>query len=84
MRFQSEMVTSYPASVAAPFKKLPSITTIDLRAGVSFGRYLAQFRVENVLNEQGIISYSPGSAGVPASANIIRPRSFTLSLSAKF
>jgi outer membrane receptor protein involved in Fe transport len=84
MRFQSEMVTSYPASVAAPFKKLPSIATIDLRAGVSFGRYLAQFRVENVLNEQGIISYSPGSLGVPASANIIRPRSFTLSLSAKF
>src|SRR3546814_9186737 len=34
MRFQSEMFTSYPSSVSAPNVKLPSIGTVDLRAGV--------------------------------------------------
>lgn len=84
LRFQSEMFTSYPSSVTAPNVKLPSIGTVDLRAGVSFRQYLVQFRVDNVLNEFGVINYAPGTPGVPATANINRPRSFTMSLSAKF
>jgi outer membrane receptor protein involved in Fe transport len=84
MRFQSEMYTSYPSSVTAPNVKLPSITTVDLRAGLSFGSYQLQLRVENVLNERGLINYAPGSPGVPATANISRPRTFSLAVSTKF
>jgi outer membrane receptor protein involved in Fe transport len=78
------MYTSYPSSVTAPNVKLPSITTVDLRAGLSFGSYQLQLRVENVLNERGLINYAPGSPGVPATANISRPRTFSLAVSTKF
>ncbi|WP_265312575.1 TonB-dependent receptor [Sphingomonas lycopersici] len=84
LRFQSEWFTSFPGSVVSPDVKLPSIATVDLRAGVSFQRYQVQFRVENVLNEAGLLNYAPGLPGTPATANIIRPRSFTLSLSTRF
>ncbi len=63
MRFPAEMFTSYPSSVTAPNVKLPSIGTVDLRAGVSLRQYLVQFRVDNVLNEFGVINYAPGTPG---------------------
>ncbi|MDT9600594.1 TonB-dependent receptor [Sphingosinicella rhizophila] len=83
-RLQSHTFTSYPSSVTSPNVRLPGITTFDLRASVRYQRYQLQVRAENLFNEKGIISYNPGGGTVPASASLIRPRSFTLSLSAAF
>ncbi|MBY8823410.1 TonB-dependent receptor [Sphingomonas colocasiae] len=84
LRYQSHMFTSYPRSIINPNVRVPGYTTVDLRAGVNFGGYQVQLRAENLFDQGGIINYNPGSPGVPAGANLIRPRSFTLALSARF
>ena len=80
LRFQSDMSNNYPGAppVTQP-KKLPSITTVDLRAGVDFDRYSVQLRVQNLLNEHGILALASDNR-----ATIIPPRSVTLALSANF
>ncbi len=84
LRYQSHMFTSYPRSVISPNFRVPGYATVDLRAGVNFGGYQLQLRAENLFDKAGITNYNPGSPGVPAGANLIRPRSFTLAFSASF
>jgi len=83
LRYQSPTFNSFPASPSYPNVKLPAITTVDLRAGVRFRRYQLQFRVENVFDRNGIINIRT-SPGIPGTATITRPRSFTLSASTDF
>ena len=84
VRMQSHKYTSYPASVSNPNVRLPEVTTVDLRAGIRYQRYQLQLRAENLFDRNGVINYVPAGAGAPAAAYLIRPRSFTLSLSADF
>ncbi len=84
VRMQSHRYTSYPNSVSNPNVRLPEITTVDLRAGVRYQRYQLQLRAENIFDRNGIISYTSAGASAPAEAYLIRPRSFTVSLSADF
>lgn len=80
LRFQSDMPSNYPN--AAPLtqpKKLPSITTLDLRAGVDFDRYSIQLRAQNLLNEHRYLNVGTDNQGT-----VIAPRTFALSLSANF
>ncbi|MBR2173815.1 TonB-dependent receptor [Sphingopyxis sp.] len=80
LRFQSDMMNNYPnASPIAQPKKLPSITTLDLRTGVELERISVQLRAQNILNEFGVTNLSPDNM-----ATVTPPRSFVLAVSAQF
>lgn len=81
IRYQSDRFTSFPGSVVEPNMRLPSSTTIDLRAGVQFRDYQVQFRVENVANRLAVADYNTGS---PSFSYLTRPRTFALSVSSTF
>ncbi|MDT9597378.1 TonB-dependent receptor [Sphingosinicella rhizophila] len=81
IRLQGSKYTSFPGSISSPNIKLPGITTVDLRAGLTYRRYQLQLRAENIFNERGVISYTPN---MPSQAYLIRPRSLILSLSSNF
>lgn len=84
VRMQSHKFTSYPGSVSNPNVRLPDVTTVDLRAGLRYQRFQLQVRAENLFDRNGIINYVSAGPSAPAAAYLIRPRSFTLSLSADF
>jgi outer membrane receptor protein involved in Fe transport len=80
LRFQSDMPNNYPSSSPAlQPKKLPSITTVDLRAGVDFARYSVQLRVQNLLNEHAVTN-----VGADYMATVLPPRRYTVAFSANF
>jgi outer membrane receptor protein involved in Fe transport len=80
LRFQSEAAATYPALNPGPTQTLPEITTLDLRAGATFGgRFTAQVRLDNVFDRLGY-SNIDGSG----SAVVIRPRTLSLTLGANF
>jgi iron complex outermembrane recepter protein len=64
---------------------LPSYWSLDLRTGLEWSRYTVQFRVQNVTNEYGLLSVANApELGFPLTGAIITPRTFTLTVSAKF
>lgn len=89
LRFQSDMPSNYPgaANVAV---KLPSITTLDLRAGLDFASGLSlQVRADNVLNGYGYTTAQsavgiPGFIPAQTTASVTRPRTFSLTATYKF
>ena len=81
LRYQSDRVTSFPGSLTDPNVRLPSNTTIDLRAGLKLRNYQVQFRVENVTDHVTVSSYVTGA---PSYAYLTRPRTFVLSVSTTF
>ncbi len=70
-----------PGSLTDPNVRLPSNTTIDLRAGLKLRNYQIQFRVENVANHVTVSSYVTGS---PSYAYLTRPRTFVFAVSTTF
>ncbi|QTH23930.1 TonB-dependent receptor [Rhizorhabdus wittichii] len=80
-RYQSDRVTSFPGSLSDPNIRLPGRTTFDLRAGVSYRTYQFQLRAENITDRKGIANYM---SGAPASSYLMRPRSFSISMSTTF
>lgn len=88
LRYEAQRPTSYPASALNVNIDLPSITTVDLRAGIRFNNYTLQLRAENLLDKNGLTASQtsrlfPGQV-VPSVATIIRPRTVTLSVSTQF
>jgi iron complex outermembrane receptor protein len=69
-------------SLAPMRHDLPSYTSIDLRAGLTFGAVDLQLFVHNVSDERGELSAQTGS-GQPSVA-IMRPRTYGLSLRTQF
>ena len=67
---------------------LPGFATLDLRAGVDFARFTLQVRAENLFNKLAYTSANTNRifAGqvLPTQVAVIRPRSFVVSVSAKF
>ena len=86
LRLQSAIPSSFPGSLVDRNVKLPSINTLDLRVGVQYQRFNLQLRAENIFDRNGVSSYVAGTGTpfTPTPAFLIRPRSFTLSLSANF
>lgn len=79
LRFQSDMPATYPALDPSRQQKLPDITTVDLRASVTFDeRFTAQLRVDNLFDKLGFTNVTIDGASV------IRPRTVSLGLSTKF
>lgn len=84
LRYESKKFTAYPASRPDVNVRLPSITTVDLRAGLRHGNYHLQFRAENIFDRNGVINSLTTGATLPSNATIIRPRTFILAASAEF
>lgn len=88
LRFRSDMPSSFPGAASDPSLKIPSLTTLDLRASVNFGRYSVQFRAENVTNTFGYSTVSNSrlyaSQVVPTIGTVIQPRTFTIGATAAF
>jgi outer membrane receptor protein involved in Fe transport len=86
LRFASDSVVSFDASPSLRQYRLPSYETVDLRAGLSFGRVDAQFYVQNLFDTHGQLAGQTilSQLGGPAQVLILRPRTFGMRLSTRF
>lgn len=88
LRFRSDLPSSFPGAVTDPSVKIPSVTTVDLRASVKFSRFDLQVRAENILNAYGFTTAATpklsATQTVPTSATVIRPRTLAVSLATRF
>ncbi len=79
LRFQSDMPATFPALDPSLQNKLPEVTTLDLRASVTFDeRFTVQLRADNLFDKIGFTNV--GTDG----GFVIRPRTVTLGASTKF
>jgi iron complex outermembrane receptor protein len=68
-----------------PHTKLPSYNTTNLRTGVRWERWTAEVYAKNVADARGLTGYSnSGTPNLGGSVGIIQPRTFGVTLSAKF
>jgi len=77
LRFQSDMPNAFGVQTGS--QHLPEITTVDLRAGIDFGRYSIDARVANLTNRLAILTVAPGNE-----ATVMRPRTVTIGAGVKF
>lgn len=84
LRYEAKKFTAYPGSRPDVNVRLPSITTVDLRAGLRHGNFHLQLRAENIFDRNGLINSLTTGAALPSNATIIRPRTFVLAASADF
>ena len=88
VRWQSKMHSGYPSDPLNTDIIVPGYATADVRGDITLGRWTWQARVENVFDKFGYTSLAVNHvyAGQnnPSSGTVIRPRTFTLSLSTKF
>lgn len=88
LRYQSDMPNGYAGDRLNTGITLPGFATLDLRAGVDFARFTLQVRAENLFNKLAYTSANTNRifAGqvLPTQVAVIRPRSFVVSVSAKF
>ena len=85
--YVGDRYASFSSSPLATRSKLPSYTTLGLQAGLEFSGWTATAFVHNLTDELGILSAEPeiasGATGVYI-LNVIRPRTFGLSLTKEF
>jgi len=91
--YQGKRISGFPGADANPGVWIPSYQTLDFRTGVHWGtqrRYEVQARVANLTNEHGyssLVNWRLGSfvsPNPPSWAATIPPRTYVLSVSAKF
>jgi outer membrane receptor protein involved in Fe transport len=86
-RFVGARFGSFDASQGVPQYRLPSYSTVDLRAGVSLPRGTRlELYVQNVTDRPAELNAltQTALAGGPAEVNILQPRTVGLSISTKF
>jgi outer membrane receptor protein involved in Fe transport len=83
LRYTSANPANWLAITPVPQQYLPAYTTLDLRAGVLFGKYSVQFRIENVTNAIGYTT-DMTPLTVLGQGVVIRPRMYALNFSANF
>lgn len=87
VRYQGDIVSSYPGAPLDINTRLSDYTTLDLRSGLKMGNYSADFRIANVTNTYARTGYHRNDVGTgtaPGEAYLLRPRTFSVSLSAQF
>lgn len=88
VHFRADMPSSFPGATSDPNIQIPSLATVDLRAGVTFGRFGVQVRADNVFNAYGFSSASTprlyAGQQVPTGITVIRPRTLSLAITAGF
>jgi outer membrane receptor protein involved in Fe transport len=75
-----------PVFVPVPQRRIPAYTTVDLRAGLDFGRFTLEGYVRNLTNARGITSLSDAT-GIPHGgilAAYIQPRTIGFTLGTNF
>lgn len=80
------VVAGQPVFGALPQRHIPDYTTLDLRAGLDFGKFSVEAYARNVTNSRGITSLGDAT-GVPGGgilAAFIQPRTIGLSLTGGF
>lgn len=68
-------------------RELPTYAVVDLRAGLNFGQFSVEAFARNLTNARGYTSFNKPSPFIPdgaATAGLIRPQSFGLSIGAQF
>jgi iron complex outermembrane recepter protein len=87
-RYQGSKDSDYPADTLNTNVRIPAYDTFEIRTGLNWTRYKAQFRVANLFNERGFDTVAQQrlypNITPPSWAAIIPPRTFMLSLSASF
>jgi outer membrane receptor protein involved in Fe transport len=87
-RYQGSKMSDYPGDLLNTGIKIPAYSTGEIRTGLDWSRYKAQFRVSNLFNERGFDTVADQrifpNINPPAWATIIQPRTFILSLGATF
>lgn len=88
VRFQGNQVSAFSNDSLNVYHDVPSYTTLDLRASLSWDRYSIRANIQNLTDTNGYTGYfmnqiTPGQ-GTPATAYLIRPRTFTLTGSIDF
>ena len=75
-----------PIFAPLPQRRIPDFATLDLRAGVDFGKFSIEAYARNVTNSHGITSLADADAipGGGILASFIQPRTIGLSLTAGF
>lgn len=79
-------LSDYPADPLNTGVAIPHYDTLDIRAGLDWGRYRLQARVANLLNEHGLDTVVDQRilGNPPAEGAIIPPRTFVLSCAVNF
>src|SRR5690606_38290814 len=68
LRYEAKKFTAYPGSSPDVNVRLPSITTVDLRAGLRRGNVHLQLRAENIFDRNGVINSLTTGATLPSNA----------------
>jgi iron complex outermembrane receptor protein len=86
VRYVDDRTASFDANPSLPQYRMPDYTSVDLRAGVSFERFDAQFYVRNLFDEVGQVSAQTvlSSFGGPAQVTVLQPRTVGVRLTAPF
>lgn len=87
-KFQGSKPSDYPNNPLNTGVTIPSYEVFDIRSGLEYENYTVQFRVSNLLGSRGLDAIvnqrADPSLNAPYFGAMIRPRTFTLDLSAKF
>jgi iron complex outermembrane recepter protein len=82
LRYVSERESSFDGSTSFPQYRLPEYTTVDLRAGLVFGKVDTQLYVRNLLDERGQQSLLFAQFG--ARVAVLQPRTIGVSATVHF
>lgn len=83
VRYVGDRTTAFDATTATPQYRLPSYTTVDLRAGLSFGNWDMLVYIRNLLDKRGQLSAVTVNGLAPRPA-IMQPRTIGLTASTRF
>lgn len=85
-RHISRRNAGFDSNPQLPQYRLPAYTSVDLRAGASFGAVDVQLFARNLFDTRGQLSAltALSSAGGPAQVTMLQPRTFGLSVSANY
>lgn len=86
LRHISRRNAAFDNNPQLPQYRLPAYTSVDLRAGATFGAVDMQIYVRNLFGTRGQISAftALSSAGGPAQVTMLQPRTFGLSFTARY
>jgi iron complex outermembrane receptor protein len=83
LRFRTTMNSSFPGDRLSPNERIPELTTVDVRAGLTAGRVQVQALIENLFDRNGITLLGT-APGIRTTAVLARPRIVTLVVKAAF
>jgi iron complex outermembrane receptor protein len=86
VRYVGERHADFNSNVTIGHLELPSYASVDLRAGVTMGKYRVELYAKNANDSRGILSLG-GFGSTPngaVQAGVMRPRTVGLSLSAAY